>query len=170
VAEKVQEIGTVRYTEPPAFFLRSKPGIYRFDMEIRKRDGRLLKSYSRHVRVLPERVRLRIATNQLEFQAGEVAIGRIQNLGTLPAFVVSLPYLRVESFSNDEWTTSITEPNAGPFELLEGVILGGRAGWCRRFAIPSDATGSRYRFSAVVEASLGGKLKKRILTTAFSVN
>jgi hypothetical protein len=167
-AEKFQRVGKVRHPDRSTFFLRSKPGIYRFDMAIRKKNGRLLKSYVRYVRVLPRQVRLMIAMNQREFQAGEVAIGRIQNLGTLPAFLVSQPYLDIERFSDGEWK-SLAADAGTLFAGLEGVLFGGRAGPCKRFAIPLDATDEHYRFSAGVETSLGGSLREKTLTSAFSV-
>jgi hypothetical protein len=171
MAEKLQRVGTVRYPGRPTFFLQSKPGVYRFEMEIRKWNGRLLKSYTRYVRVLPRRVKLRIAVNQREFQAGEVAIGRIENFGTLPAFLISQPYLSIEHLSDGEWRNLTIESSDAPFSGPEGVLLGGRAELCKRFTIPVDApTGDRYRFSAVVEASTSGGLRRKTLTTPFSVD
>lgn len=169
VASKDQRVGVVRWPDPQ-FFLRGQPGVYRFDMTIKRANGTLLKTYYRYLRVLPKRAAVRIAVNQMEFQPGDTAIGRIQNIGTLPAFLVSAPYFNIEQFIDGHWSTMTTEPGdlltVGP----EGVLLGGRSSACKKFVIPQDAAGAQYRFSALVELSIGGEFRERLVTRPFSVD
>jgi hypothetical protein len=169
VASKDQRVGVVRWPDLQ-FFVRGEPGVYRFDMSIKRGDGSLLKTYYRYLRVLPKRAAVRIAVNQMEFQPGDTAIGRIQNIGTLPAFLVSAPYLKIDQFINGEWRAMTTKTDESLTVGPERVLLGGRSGACKRFVIPQDAAGARYRFGALVEVSFGGELRKRLVTRFFSVD
>lgn len=167
VARKDQRIGTVHHPNRALYLIGRRPGIYRFDMTIRRWSGKILTSYRRYVRILPRRVRTRIVLNRRVFRSGEVAVGRIQNLGTLPTFLVSRPHLRVERFGQGGWAS--VELEDVPVAGSESVLIGGRAGACKRFFIPVEEGEGSYRFSAEVESSHRGKLKKSMLVTTFNV-
>lgn len=154
VASKHERVEKMRYSSGTELFLRAKPGIYRFDMTISKWNGQFLKSYHQYVRVLPRRVRLRIALARRAFEGGELVVGRLENLGTLPSFLVSLPYLRVERLDG-EWRSLPSKSPHIPVVGSEGILQDGHAGFCKRVFIPSNDTEASYRFSAVVES--GGR-------------
>lgn len=165
VARKRQRAGVVRYPDHPEFFLRSQPGVYRFDMAIRKWNGRLLKSYRQYVRVLPRRLERRIALSGRAFQPGQVVIGQIQNLGTLPLLLVS--HLRLEQFSGNEWVSA--EPDDTPVEWANAILLAGRAAACRQFIIPATEAYAQFRLSVDVEPMVGGRPRRTMLSAVFSM-
>lgn len=158
-AEKRWWVRSIGYPQGVNLSLRSRPGIYRFDMAISKRDGRVLNSYRRYVRILPERVKLRIATSRRTVSGGELLVGRLENLGTYPALLVSWPILGVERFDGEGWV--LAEPEGD--WTSESTLQAGVSGHCKHVFIPSDATEGAYRFKAVVQA--GGR--KLTLTKAF---
>jgi len=160
-------LGTVRRTDGPDLTIRSRPGIYRFDFTIEGPNQRMLKSYRCYVRVLPRRAAVHIVTNGARFQAGDTVIGQIQNMGTVPVFLESTPYLRLERFQDDRWTEIQT--GSGPMWGAESVLLAGGASACAGFPIPNEA-GGRYRVSAEVEVSRRGRLWKGVVTKSFAVD
>lgn len=168
VAQRHQRIGILRRRNGPQLYVRGRPGIYRFDATIRARGGKLLKSYYRYIRILPRRAEFMIAMNQTEFRPGDVALGQIQNVGTLPLFLGSLPFLEVEEYVNGEWTLT-TEAKDAMVVGTELVLLGGRASPCREFLIPQNAKGRQYRLKALIEVGIGSGRRNPVLTKRFSV-
>lgn len=163
VGKKNQHVLLLRDVDRPTLAVRQKPGVYRFDLEIRKQ-GRLLNHYFQYLRVLPRRTRSKLKVNQQAFQAGEVAIGQLQNLGTIPIFVTSWAYLAVERFDGNHWISVMSEDMA--FQLQEVVLLAGRAGRCVRFAISEKTVPGIYRFRTTIRSAHG----KRSLSKVFSVH
>jgi hypothetical protein len=80
-----RRLGEVEGLEELQFSFPAHPGLYQVDISFRTLAGRELASYSEHFRVVPRRVKLRVAVSGETFKAGETAYARVFNLGTPPA-------------------------------------------------------------------------------------
>jgi hypothetical protein len=164
VAKKRQRVGVLHRLREAEFFMRPKLGVYRFDMIIENWNGELLKAYRRYVRVLPSQYEVRIAVNRQALQSGELIIGRIENLGTLPVSIASRPNLKLERFSDGEWKS--IEPGDADYFGPEGILLDGQYGFCRRLFVSSDTANETYRFTTVIKR----RSRQIALTAPFSVD
>lgn len=148
VIRKRKYVRKVFQPGPIEFTMKAPVGLYRLGLLIKEKDGTPLGRFYEYNRVLPLHVRLRLAANGKKFVRGETAVGRIENVGTSLATLVSL---EVERYTDPEGWVSVD-----PLEITsvggEEFLRMGRATRCSKFEIPLDAARGLYRFKAIVEA------------------
>jgi len=148
------------------FSFPARTGLFRIDISFKTFGGRKLGSYTEHFRVVPRRVKLRVAVSAPAFAPGAVAYARVLNLGSVPAEL--RPGLAVERAVGDEWLRQQLPPvPQRSIERFRWTLSGGEASPCVAFPIPTDAPVGAYRFSS--SALVFGKFKRRTLTAPFRV-
>lgn len=163
-----RRLGEVEGLDDLQFSFPAHPGLYEVDIAFRTLAGRELASYSEHFRVVPRRVKLRLAVSGEEFKAGETAYARVLNLGTVPA--VLRPRLPVEREEGGAWVPAAEPPvSKESVEEFRWTVGGGQASPCVAFQVPADAAPGSYRFasSALV---FGRAVHRRTLTGGFEIS
>lgn len=163
-----RRLGEVEGLEDLQFSFPAHPGLYEVDISFQTLAGRKLASYSEHFRVVPRRVKLRVAVSGDTFKAGETAYARVLNLGTVPAIL--RPSLPVDREEGGAWIR-VAEPPVSKesIEEFRWTVGGGQASPCVAFQIPVDAAPGSYRFtsSALV---FGQAVHRRTLIGAFEIS
>jgi hypothetical protein len=161
-----RRLGKVEGLDLLQFSFPANPGLYRIDISFRNLSDRKLASYWEYFRVVPRRVKLRLAINESTFRPGETAYARVLNLGTVA--VALRPGLPVEQAVGAEWVRLPQPPvPAEEVEEFRWTLIGGEASPCVAFPIPPDAVPGPFRFTS--SALVFGKVHRRTLTAAFRV-
>lgn len=143
------------------------PGLYRIDFVFRTLDGRKLASYNEYFRVVPRRVKLRLAINRDAFKPGETAYARVLNLGTVP--VALRPGFVVNREENGGWARVLALPaSEQSIDDFRWTLAGGQASPCVAFPIPADAAAGAYRF--VSSTLVYGKVRRQTLSEGFEIS
>jgi hypothetical protein len=163
-----RRLGEVEGLEELQFSFPAHPGLYEVDISFRTLTGRELASYSEHFRVVPRRVKLRMAVSGDTFKAGETAYARVLNLGTVPA--VLRPRLPVDREEGGAWVR-VAEPPVSreSVEEFRWTVGGGQASPCVAFQVPADAIPGAYRFTSSALA-FGQVIHRRTLTGGFEIS
>lgn len=163
-----RRLGEVEGLEELQFSFPAHPGLYEVDISFRTLTGRELASYSEHFRVVPRRVKLRVAVSGDTFKAGETAYARVLNLGTVPA--VLRPRLPVDREEGGAWVR-VAEPPVSreSVEEFRWTVGGGQASPCVAFRVPADAIPGAYRFTSSALA-FGQVIHRRTLTGGFEIS
>ena len=160
-------LGEVKGVDLLQFPFGAHPGLYRIDFVFRSLNGRKLASYSEHFRVVPRRVKLRLAINRDAFRAGETAYARVLNLGTVP--VALRPGFVIDREEDSAWTRVLAPPvSEQSIDAFRWTLAGGQASPCVAFPIPADAAAGDYRF--VSSTLVYGKVRRQTLTGAFAIS
>jgi hypothetical protein len=163
-----RRLGEVEGLEDLQFSFPAHPGLYEVDISFHTLAGRKFASYSEHFRVVPRRVKLRVAVSGDTFNAGETAYARVLNLGTVPTIL--RPSLPVDREEGGAWVR-VAEPPVSreSIEEFRWTVGGGQASPCVAFHIPADAAPGSYRFtsSALV---FGPAVPRRTLTGGFEIS
>jgi hypothetical protein len=163
-----RRLGVVEGLDDLQFSFPARPGLYEVDLSFNSLSGRRLAFYSEHFRVVPRRVKLKVAVSDDTFKAGETAYARVLNLGTVPAIL--RPRLPVEREEGDAWV-QVAEPPVSreSVEEFRWTVGGGQASPCVAFQIPAGAAPGAYRFTASA-LPFGQVIHRRTLTGAFEVS
>lgn len=167
VRQRRWNLGVLRYPERQ-LDTRVGPGFYRVSLKIRKAGGPILSSYRQFIRVLPHRPNLKVGIRGgSSFQRGEIVAARVENPGTLEAFLPAGSGLTLERLNGERWTkVEADEPPSVMFEDPE-FLPGGRASQCSFLPIPADSEPGTFRLKAAVKA---GSTKARSIFRHFLVS
>jgi hypothetical protein len=167
VDELHMRLGEVKGVDLLQFPFGAHPGLYRIDIVFRTLSGPKLASYSEHFRVVPRRVKLRLAINRDAFGAGETAYARVINLGTVP--IALRPGFVIDRKENGGWARVLEPPvSEQSIDDFRWTLAGGQASPCVAFPIPADAAPGAYRF--VSSALAYGKIRRQTLTGTFEIS
>jgi hypothetical protein len=162
-----RRLGEVEGLDLLQFSFPASPGLYRVDISFANLSSRKLASYREHFRVVPRRVKLRLAVSESAFQPGETAFARVLNLGTVA--VGLQPGLPIDRSEGDQWVRVLRPPvPAREIEDFRWTLAGGEASPCVAFPIPADAAPGPYRFTAS-GIVFGKKVDRRAFATGFQV-
>jgi hypothetical protein len=166
VARIHRRLGQVEDLDLLQFSFPATLGFYRIDVAFESLRGRKLASYEEYFRVIPRRVKLRVAVSKPVFDRGEIAYARVLNLGTVAAEL--RPGLLVERKEDGKWIREAKPPvSAKSIKQFRWTLFGGRASPCVAFSIPADTPPGALRFTA--SALVFGKFHRRELTAPFAV-
>jgi hypothetical protein len=145
----------------------NRRGVYRFEMRIANKSGKVIGSYGAYFRVVLRRSwrpRLRLTRDVL--RAGERLLMRVENHGSEPVgFGAEFGVQRLEG---DAWVTApgLAE---GPWIRRLWRLGGGGVGGCGALALPSDTPPGQYRITKGVLSSRSPGSKRAQLTAPFVV-
>lgn len=162
-----RRLGDVQGLELLQFsFPANAPGLFRIDISFDSLGGRKLAAFHEYFRVVPRRVKLRVAVSEAAFLPGETAYARVLNLGTVP--VALRPGLAIDRAEGGEWAT-VARPAVSKesIEEFRWTLAGGEASPCVAFEVPADAVPGPYRFTS--SALVYGRFQRRTLAETFEV-
>jgi len=127
-------------------------GLYRYDIQVSDRDGNKLGSYSQYLRVVPERVKVRLGINRRRFRLGQTVATRPEDLGT--NWITFGESFEVQRMNDGHWQRDQALIPSEWLASLGSVGLGG-AGSCSRFKISAGTPPGRYRIRRSVGVAVG---------------
>lgn len=146
IQEKRWRIGAISKAELDRltfrFSLPSMRTLYRLNFTFR-RHGDVLARYGEYFRMVKPTVSVKLAANQLSARVGETFLLRVENFGS-----TSVRYgepFSIEKFDGLSWSPAPIE--LGPWRMNQHKLLGGMAGPCQTFLVPSSMPPGLYRFS-----------------------
>lgn len=141
-------------------------GLFRVDISFHSLGGRELAAFHEYFRVVPRRVRLRVAVGEAAVRPGETVYARVLNLGTVP--VALRPGLVIERSEGGSWVAVERPPvPKRQVEEFRWTLGGGEASPCVAFEVPAGVAPGTYRFSS--SALVFGKFRRRTVAGAFEV-
>lgn len=139
------------------------PALYRYVLELRLRNGTLLKRYSQYLRSVPRTLSFSVVTDKETYSAGSTIVFRMANAGT-----ESVTYGgggSVSVFNGTEWTPVFRIPS---LRHRRATVLGpGEASRCQTLQIPASLPSGHYRIEKKLSPVYEGKAQ--IVTDEFHV-
>jgi hypothetical protein len=161
-----RRLGEVEDLDLLQFSFPAKPGLYRFDISFASLRGRKLGFYREYFRVVPRRVKLRLAVSNPAPLPGATIYARVLNLGTQS--VLLHPGMSVERAEGGQWKRQAQLPATERSEReFRWTLYGGEASPCLAFQVPSDTASGAFRFKS--SALVFGERHRRTLTAPFRV-
>lgn len=150
------------------FAVNGGPAFYRLTSVFRSDSGKKLGGYGFYFRVVPESEGARLVLKANSYRPGGVVIGRVDNLGTEPAFYGMA--FAIERQRGPRWLVAPESPD-GPWLMPLYATPPGHAGKrCSSFEIPAQMPPGRYRMSKRVNIGFPISLRDDIqLSAEFSV-
>ena len=141
----------------------SRPGFYRFDIQVRDGGGGELGSYSQYLRVVPRSVRVRLGINRGTVRPGAVVAVRPEELGT--EWLTYGESFVVQRRTGGDWQRyDLTRQEL--WELWLGGLGPGAAGGCNRLLIPSGTPPGRYRILKTLGVEIAPRVGRSFTVTA----
>jgi hypothetical protein len=118
---------------------------YRFDLSVEQIRGSKVRRFSEFIRVMEPFADARLNPSGRSFEPGDMAFGRIENLGT--TLVGFRRAYSVEYFNGIEWQRVGPRRTVWRGPLIDSYLYAGEAGGCMSFRIPGNALTGRYRLA-----------------------
>lgn len=166
VGERRQNAGLIHGIRKLDFTmdLPARLGVYRYELEFRKRGGSKLAKYSQYLRVVRPRMNAVLQLAFKSYQPGEVALIQVTNTGTEP--VVYGEELLVKAYNGTYWerASGFSQP---PARRRARRLNAGESGRCEKLHMPSSAPPGLYRVEKQVSTLFGART--RLLTAYFHI-
>ena len=138
-----------------SFRVSALPQYYRLEV-LFQHQGKVAGRYAEYLRVLPQRVDVRLGLRDTTVQPGQHLVWRVENYGTtIVEFGLSF---KVERYTPDGWVIDPITP-AG-FPQIGFYIGAGIAGRCESLSLPIDMEPGRYRLTKDVFAAGNRDIKR----------
>lgn len=121
----------------------SRPGSYRYDLLISKRDGNILGQYSRYVQVVRPRFVTRVGLAARVLNPGAVLVNRIENPGS-DAIEYTGRY-EIQRAVNSHWKFVGGRPSGRGFLPVVRFVGGGATSGCQRVRLSPALAPGQYR-------------------------
>lgn len=144
--------------------LRSRPGLYRYDLDIRKQSGKFVGAVSHYVRAVKPKFSVRLDLANSTLHQGDKSMSRVLNLGTTELYYGE--GIEVQQLRESEW---VRAPEFSPTHVHRRAarLLAGQAGPCEAFQVPETVPTGQYRLVKRVTSFY--KDRSRIIRTPFEV-
>lgn len=162
---------TLRRVKPPGYpdqlgfgvSMPDEPGIYKYQLRIRRLDGTHLGQVEQYVRIMPARWRVELRTRK-RYPAGGRVVVRLANRGSVAAHYGEGMVVKVRR--GEEWRRSPSFPSR-PVKRVAFVLLPGMVSSCEFLAIPESTPAGAYRIERRVTSRSGDS--DEILTARFDI-